>query len=116
MNYVNFIGYVGNNPVAKATQNQKNFTTFSIAVKDNFRKDTSYWIDCVAWNKLSELILQHVEKGDRVCVTGQLINNVVDKDDKKTKYTTIEVDRIEFLSEKKKDKTIVSDEEQTELM
>lgn len=45
--------------------------TFSVAV-NGFKKDESHFFDVKAWGKTAEFVEQHIGKGQRVIVTGEL--------------------------------------------
>lgn len=52
------------------TQNGNSIAKFTVAV--NGYNDTTYFINCVAWNKLADIVNMYVHKGDLVTVEGRI--------------------------------------------
>ena len=70
MNNVSLIGRITNDLEVKATSTGKSVLNFCIAV--NKDKETTYFIDCVAWNTTATNIGKFFKKGS------QIANIVVD--------------------------------------
>lgn len=76
----------------------------SISVADTRRrlnKDTNTWEDAgtdwhrvTVWEKKAELYAEHINKGDRVIVTGDLVSREYDKDGQKRTAWDIKADTI----------------------
>jgi single-strand DNA-binding protein len=74
LNKVQIIGNLGRDPEMKYTPGGQAVTQFSIAVARNSKKDGEQtdWFRFVCWDKLAELVDQHLKKGNRVYVEGRL--------------------------------------------
>ena len=59
-----------------------NILNFSLAVYRD--KDTTDFLDCTAFNKTAELILQYCKKGSKILVSGALQNNNYNDKEAKT--------------------------------
>ena len=88
-NQVELIGRVGRDPEQKKV-GEKTLANFSVAT--SYGKGDSAkteWHSITAWDKLGEIALQVLHKGDRVFIQGRLSYNTVDKNGVKTTYTQI---------------------------
>ena len=73
MKNITILGGVGKDPETRTTQAGKQVTGFSIAVDDGWGENKrTIWFDVSVWGKRGEVISQHVKKGDKLCVTGEL--------------------------------------------
>lgn len=70
---------------------------FTLAVDRAFDRDKSDFINCVAWGKTAELVVQYMKKGRQLGVVGEL--NIDEYEGKY--YTKVNVDRITFIDGKK---------------
>lgn len=72
-----------------------------LAVKDTFKKDTTYFHNFVVFGKTAETMANHLHKGSKILIEGQLTQSNYEKDGQKRSSTDINVDRFEFLDSKK---------------
>ena len=100
MNNVVFTGRTTNDIELKQTQSGKTVCSFTLAVKRPFSKDTTDFIDMVAWEKTAELLASMVKKGTSIAVKGHLETRMWEKDGQKRKATEIMVEEFEFLEKK----------------
>lgn len=106
-----------NDPEIKYTTSQKPVVNFSVAYNSKFgeKKEVSFF-NCVAWNKIAELISQYLKKGSSVNITGRLQQRTWEtKNGDKRQVIEIVVNEIDFLyanekkqvnNEKPKDKAV----------
>lgn len=110
MNKVILIGNVAREVELKYTTTGKAVANFTMAVNDRFNKETTYFFDCIVWNKAAELSAQYLGKGKKAGVVGRLTNRSYEtKDGQKRKVTEIVVDEVEFLSPKSGDSSTGND-------
>ena len=97
MNNCNFIGRVGRDAVVRHTQGGKAVTGWSLAVDRGWgdNKQTT-WMDCTIWGERGEKLAEHIRKGDRLGVTGELGTR---EHDGKT-YVTLDVRDVTLLGGK----------------
>jgi single-strand DNA-binding protein len=94
LNKVMLIGNLGKDPEMRYTANGNAVTTFTLAVNRGFsggdgeRREETEWFRVVAWNKLAELLGQHLSKGRRVYVEGRLSTRSWDGQDGQKHYVT----------------------------
>jgi single-strand DNA-binding protein len=93
VNKVILIGNLGTEPEMRYTQNGSAVTTFRVAVSRSFmdgeaRKEETEWFQVVTWNKLAELLAQHLQKGRKVYCEGRLATRSWDGPDGQKKYRT----------------------------
>jgi single-strand DNA-binding protein len=95
LNKVMLIGNLGTDPEMRYTANGSAVTTFRLAVSRSFgageegRREETEWFSVVAWNKLAELLGQHMQKGRKVYVEGRLATRSWDdKDTGQKRYRT----------------------------
>ena len=96
LNKVMLIGNLGKDPEMRYTANGRAVTTFSLAVNRSYgggpggdeRKEETEWFTVVTWEKLAELIGQHLQKGRKVYVEGRLTSRSWDGPDGQKRYRT----------------------------
>ena len=76
-------------------------TSINLAVRDNFKKDTTHFIRVEAWGKTAELLNQYCAKGSKIGVEGSLkVDKFKDKEGNNREVTKVNANRIEFLDSK----------------
>ncbi len=93
LNKTMMIGNLGTDPEMRYTANGSAVTTFRLAVSRSFgsdgeRREETEWFTIVTWNKLAELMGQHLQKGRKVFVEGRLANRSWDGPDGQKRYRT----------------------------
>jgi single-strand DNA-binding protein len=94
LNRVMLIGNLGTDPEMRYTANGSAVTTFRMAVSRSFggadgeRREETEWFTVVTWNKLAELLGQHLQKGRKVYVEGRLATRNWDGPDGQKRYRT----------------------------
>ena len=94
LNKVMLIGNLGTDPEMRYTANGSAVTTFRLAVSRSFgggegeRREETEWFTVVTWNKLAELLGQHLQKGRKVFVEGRLASRSWDGPDGQKRYRT----------------------------
>jgi single-strand DNA-binding protein len=95
LNKVMLIGNLGKDPEMRYTANGSAVTTFSLAVNRSFvtgdggdRREETEWFNIVTWNKLAELLGQHLQKGRKVFCEGRLSTRSWDGPDGQKRYRT----------------------------
>lgn len=97
MNVFTAIGRVGRDAVVRNAGDTP-VAGWSLAVDAGYgdRKVTT-WLDCSLWGKRAESVAQHIRKGDRLGVTGEIATR---EHEGKT-YVTLKVSDVTLLGEKK---------------
>lgn len=104
MNSINLIGRMTADPELRRTQDGTAVCTFTLAVRRPRVKDTSDFIDCVAWRQSAEYLTQYGHKGDIVAVSGALQSRKwTDKNGNNRISWEVVADSTEPLSSKKAD-------------
>jgi single-strand DNA-binding protein len=99
INKCSFIGRLGRKPECKYTKSGKAVCSFSIAVQERKDQPTT-WINLVAWEKLAEIIAEHLDKGSLIYVEGRLqIREYEDNDGNKKQATEIVVRDMTMLGQ-----------------
>ena len=102
MNSTNMIGRLTADPELRRTTDGTAVCTFTLAVRRPRVKDTSDFIDFVAWRQSAEYLTQYGHKGDIVAVSGPLTSRKwKDKNDNNRINWEIQADTVELLSSKK---------------
>lgn len=98
MNHVIITGRLGADIELRQTPQGVSVATFSLAVSRPRAKDTTDWIECVAWRQSAEFLSRYTRKGDLIAVAGMLtVRKYEDKNgNKRTTYEVI-CDRVESL-------------------
>jgi|SRR5579859_5817500 len=100
-------GHLGRKPELKTTQSGNQYARLSIACNyiyfDAQKKAQSAvdWISYVAWNKLAEVVTNHLDKGSQIYVEGRVKPRTYE-DKNKTKHypTDLVLTRVLFLDKK----------------
>lgn len=102
MNSTNMIGRLTADPELRRTSDGTAVCTFTLAVRRPRVKDTSDFVDFVAWRQSAEYLNQYGHKGDIVAVSGPLTSRKwKDKNDNNRINWEIQAESVELLSSKK---------------
>ena len=99
MNKVILSGNIVKDIDLMTTNNDINFARFTIAVKRNEEKTD--FINCIAWRKIAETMSKYCKKGDKIAIVGRIEVKQYEAGGEKLTMTEINVDEVEFLSQKK---------------
>lgn len=106
LNHAVLIGRIGQAPELKTTPNGTEVVSFNLAVQRNYNKEITDWISIVAWKGTATFIAKHFNKGDMICIEGNIqTRNYDDKDGKKVYITEVIAERAHFVGEKQKEKS-----------
>ena len=99
-NKVTLIGFLGNDAEVRTNNDNRSFTTLSLATKSSYKKDGKYishseWHRCVVFGKLSEFA-GTLKKGAHIQVEGEMRSREYDskKTDSKQRIWEVRVDSI----------------------
>lgn len=81
MNSINLVGRLTADPELKTTNSGKSVCSFTLAVSRPRVKDTTDFINLVAWNQSAEYLTNYGRKGNLVAVTGILTSRKYDDKD-----------------------------------
>ena len=110
LNQVTLIGRLVRDPEDKQAGGH-DLAQFTLAIDRRHNKDETDFVDCVAWRKLSELVMKYCVKGMMVAVTGSLRIDSYEQDGKKRKSTRVTAEDVRFLSGGKGSAEPVEEEE-----
>lgn len=100
MNTVNLIGRLTKEAELRKTSSGKSVCSFCLAVDGG--KDTTYYIDCTAWNATAERISTTVHKGDKIAISGILTTrNWETQEGQKRKETEVLTLGFDYCTSKK---------------
>jgi single-strand DNA-binding protein len=110
MNRVWLIGNVGKTPEARG--NTKDIASFSLAVNQRLKggEKSTMWFNCVAFNKTGQSILEHVQVGSLIAVTGKIKTNQYERNGTKVQDLDIIVDTWEFIGPKPEGRSPISNQ------
>ena len=92
------IGRIGRDAVTSYTQAGKAVTGWELAVDKGWGDNRqTVWLDCSLWGERGEKLAEHIKKGDRLGVTGEIGTR---EHDGKT-YVTLDVRDVTLLGEKR---------------
>lgn len=101
MNNISLFGRLTAEPELRTTDNGTKYARFLMAVDRRTQKDATDFIDCIAWNKLAEIITKYVHKGNQLSVIGSLETSSYEKNGEKRKSYVVNVREIDFVSQTK---------------
>ena len=113
-NKVNLIGFLGNDAEVR-TNNNRSFTTLSLATKSSYKKDGEYishneWHRCIVFSKLSEFA-GTLKKGAHILVEGELRSREYDSKKKGAKIRVWEIRVDSILKLDRAEKAAPEDQE-----
>lgn len=82
----------------RKTQSGLSVASFTVAVQRD--KDTTDFINCVAWRQSADFLGQYSHKGDMVGVMGRITTRNYERDGQKVYVTEVIADRVEILAHK----------------
>lgn len=104
INRVVLIGRLTKDPVLRKTLNDKSVVQFTLACNRNVSKDGEKnvdFINCIAWNKVAELMAQYLHKGSLIGIDGRIqTRNYQDKSGRTVYLTEVVVEQQQFLEPK----------------
>ena len=100
VNKVELLGRVGADPEMRYTPNGTAVTRLSLAT-DRRKQDgntETEWHDIVCWSKQAEAVNQYVHKGDRLYLSGRLVQNSWETDEgQRRRRTEVHAREVVFL-------------------
>lgn len=110
MNMVSVSGRMTRDPLVRVTSNGKNVANFTVAVKRPNVKETTDFIDCVAWERTADFIAEYFRKGSWIEISGVLTTRDFELADGTTKkITEVRCDIVGFGGVKKSDREAEED-------
>ena len=98
MNIVTITGRICADIELRQTQNGVSVATFTVAVSRPRVKDTTDFINCVAWRSSAEFLSRYTHKGDMIAIVGMLTTRKYeDKEGNKRVAYEVLCDRVESL-------------------
>ncbi len=100
INRVELLGRTGADPEMRYTQNDTPVTQLRLATDRRRQNEETVadWHSVVCWGKLAEAVHQYVGKGDRLYVSGRLVQSSYETEDGQRKYRTeIHAQEVVFL-------------------
>jgi len=105
MNSAQLIGNLTRDPKLRFTPNGTALCKFGMAVSEKYGdKETTAFIDLVAWGKTGEIISEYFHKGDKIAVNGRLTFSSWETDEgQKRNKLEVTVEKFDFTGGKKKE-------------
>ena len=104
MNHFTGIGRLTRDPNVKYTQSGKAYASFTLAIDRRRSGDGNQqadFIQCVAWEKIAEIISQYCTKGKKIAVEGRIQTRSYEANDGTKRYVTeVVVQSMEFCDSK----------------
>lgn len=104
INRVVLVGRLTKDPVLRKTGAGKSVVSFTTACDRKVKTDgqpTADFINCIAWNKVADLMAQYLHKGSLVGVEGRIQTRSYDDQTGKRVYITeVVADSVQFLESK----------------
>ena len=104
INRVVLVGRLTKDPVLRKTGAGKSVVSFTTACDRKVKakgQPTADFINCIAWNKVADLMAQYLHKGSLVGVEGRIQTRSYDDQSGKRVYVTeVVADSVQFLESK----------------
>ncbi len=96
---VTLLGAVGKDPEVRYSASGMAIASFSLATEETSKGEkVTHWHNCVAFDKLAEIVAQYVKKGAKLYCEGKIQYQQYEKDGEKRMATKIVVNEISLLS------------------
>jgi len=110
MNLIVLEGNLGGDPEIKMLSSEKKMARFNVATKDGYGDNQkTNWHRCVAFGKTAETIEKYMKKGSEILLQGSVSYN----EHEGKHYTSILVDRFEFVGSKESTQVSVNNQGHT---
>ena len=86
MNNVILMGRIATDIVSRTLESGKHLIMFTIAVPRKYSKDTTDFINCVAWEKTAEFISKYFRKGALILIDGSIQTRSFEDNSGKKQY------------------------------
>lgn len=96
MNTINLFGRLTAEPELKTAKENK-YVKFCVAVDRRTKEKKTDFIDCIAWNKLVEIICNYCHKGNFISITGSLQTSIYETNGEKKKSCEVYVTSIDLV-------------------
>ncbi len=100
INKVELLGRIGTDPEMRYTPNGVAVTNLRLAT-DRYHKDdndSADWHTVIVWGKSAEAVNEYVSKGQRVYVSGRLVQNAWENEDGQRRHRTeVHTQEVVFL-------------------
>ena len=105
MNKILLIGRLTKDPELRYTQSGHAVANFTLAVNRRFANQSGEreadFINCVAWNKSAEFVVNYFKKGQQMALEGRLMVSSYDGNDGQRHWKTeVVAEQIEFVGSK----------------
>lgn len=104
INRVVLVGRLTRDPELRKTQNGTSVVSFSLAVNRRVQSQgqpEADFINCVAWNRLADLMCQYLHRGSLIGVEGRIQTRNYDNNQGQRVYVTeVVADNVQFLEPK----------------
>ena len=99
------VGRITKDPILRKTQSGTSVVSFTIAcnrrVKQQGQPNVDF-INCVAWNRTADFMVQYVRKGALLGIEGRIqTRNYDDRDGKRVYVTEVVADSVQLLESRK---------------
>lgn len=103
VNKVILVGYLGGDP-EKRKAGQSTVVSFTLATSKKIKDKTiTVWHNIIVWNKLGDLAIKYLNKGDPVYLEGEITTNKwTDKEKINRERCEIVVNTLQFMKGKNK--------------
>ena len=103
LNECAFMGNLGKDAEVRQAGDSK-VASFSLAVTEKYKdKESTEWINCVAWNKLADVAEKFFKKGTQLYVKGKVQTRSWEKDGVTQYRTEFVIFSFQFIGGKKED-------------
>lgn len=104
MNQLVISGRLTRDAVVRTAKNGNPYATFCVAVPDSWKREKTYFINCVAFGNVALSIEKNTGKGLRVIVKGSIeTRDYTKRDGSKAIATEVNVEQIDFIDFKPKE-------------
>ncbi|MFV0254847.1 MAG: single-stranded DNA-binding protein [Erysipelotrichaceae bacterium] len=98
MNKVMLVGRVTKDVELRKTNSGTSVASFTVAINRRSSQDNQAdFINCVAWNRVAEVMGQYVKKGAQISVEGRIQTRNYEQEGKRVYVTEVVAENVQFL-------------------
>lgn len=103
MNHITLIGRLTKELTIKGGETK--FASFSLAVQRKGKDNTADFINCIAFGRTAELLVNYCTKGQQIAIEGRIQTSSYEKEGQKIFKTDVIIERFHFCGSKAENTT-----------
>lgn len=100
LNFFTGMGRLTKDPELRYTANSDAVVSFTVAIDDDYDKNKTVFVECVAWRKTAEFVSRYFKKGKMIAFSGRYSVRHWEKDGSTHYKSEIVVEKVWFCGDR----------------